>query len=98
MAVDAVGTGTAGATNRAIGTGATVFRTGVSTTLGLQVGAIPEHIGGIRPRSWGNPYNNARVDLVDDSTEALNTTTDRAPEAVETAEQMDADEMGGTLA
>jgi len=45
MAVDAVGTGTAGATNPAIGTGATVFQTEVPTTLGLQVGAIPTQIG-----------------------------------------------------
>ena len=45
MAVDAVGTGAAGATNGANGTGATVFRTGVPTTLGLQVGAIPTQIG-----------------------------------------------------
>jgi hypothetical protein len=45
MAVDAVGTGITGATNRAIGTGATVFRTEVPTTLGLQVGAIPTQIG-----------------------------------------------------
>jgi hypothetical protein len=43
--VDAVGTGTTGATDRAIGTGATVFRTGVPTTLGLQAGAIPTQIG-----------------------------------------------------
>jgi len=45
MAVDAVGTGTTGATNRAIGTGATVFRTGIPKTLGPQVGAIPTEIG-----------------------------------------------------
>ena len=45
MAVDAAGAGTAGATNRAIGTGATVFRTGVLTTPGPQVGAIPTQIG-----------------------------------------------------
>jgi hypothetical protein len=44
MAVDAVGTGTTGATNGEIGTGATVFRTGVPTTLGTQVGAIPSQI------------------------------------------------------
>ena len=45
MAVDAVSTGTAGATNRAIGIGATVFRTGVPTTPGAQAGAIPSKIG-----------------------------------------------------
>jgi hypothetical protein len=45
MAVDAVGTGTTGATNGAIGTGATVFRTGTPKTLGPQVGAIPTEIG-----------------------------------------------------
>ena len=45
MAVDAVGTGTTGATNGAIGTGATVFRTGIPKTLGPQVGAIPTEIG-----------------------------------------------------
>jgi len=45
MAVGAVGTGTAGATNRAIGTGTTVFRTGVPTTPGPQVGAISTQIG-----------------------------------------------------
>ena len=50
MAVDAVGTGTAGATNRAIGAGATVFRTGVPATPGLQVGAIPTQIGAVLPR------------------------------------------------
>src|SRR5262249_29886993 len=44
-AVDAVGIRTVGATNRAIGTGATVSRTGVPTTFGLQVGAIPTQIG-----------------------------------------------------
>jgi len=47
MAADAVGAGAAGATNRAIGTGATVFRTGVPTTLGLKVGAIPTQIGAL---------------------------------------------------
>jgi|SRR6516165_1585379 len=47
MAVDAVGTGAAGATNGAIGTGATVFRTGVPTTPGAQVGTIPTQIGAI---------------------------------------------------
>ena len=45
MDVDAVGTGTAGAPNRAIGSGATVFRTGIPRTLGPQVGAIPTEIG-----------------------------------------------------
>ena len=45
MAADAVGTGTAGATNRAIGTGATVFRTEAPTKLGLQVGATPTKMG-----------------------------------------------------
>ena len=47
MAVDAVGTGAAGATNGAIGTGATVFRTGVPMTPGAQVGTIPTQIGAI---------------------------------------------------
>jgi hypothetical protein len=45
MAVDTVGTGPTGAINGAIGTGATVSQTGVPTTLGLQVGAIPTLIG-----------------------------------------------------
>ena len=45
MAVDAIGTGAAGATNRVIGSGATVFRTGVHTTPGPQVGTIPTQIG-----------------------------------------------------
>ena len=45
MAVDAVGIGTAGATNRAIGIGATVFRTAVPATPGPKVGAIPTQIG-----------------------------------------------------
>ena len=45
MDVDAVGTGTTGATNGTIGTGATVFRTGIPRTLGPQVGAIPTEIG-----------------------------------------------------
>jgi hypothetical protein len=45
MAVDAVGTGTAGATNRVIGTGATVFRTEVPTTPGAQVGTMPIQMG-----------------------------------------------------
>ena len=45
MGVDAVGTGPTGATNGAIGAGATVSQTGVPTTLGLQVGAIPTLIG-----------------------------------------------------
>jgi hypothetical protein len=45
MVVDAVGTGSTGVTDRAIGTGATVFRTGVRTTLGLQAGAIPTKMG-----------------------------------------------------
>ena len=45
MAVDAVGTGADGATNRAIGIGATVFRMGVLTMAGPQVGAIPTQIG-----------------------------------------------------
>ena len=45
MAVGAVGTGTAGAPNRAIGNGATVFRTGGLTTPGAQVGTIPTQIG-----------------------------------------------------
>ena len=47
MAVDAVGTGTAGATNRVIGTGATVFRTEVPTTPGAQVGTMPIQIGAV---------------------------------------------------
>jgi hypothetical protein len=47
MAVDAAGTGAAGVTNGAIGTGATVFRTGVPTTPGAQVGPIPTQIGAI---------------------------------------------------
>jgi hypothetical protein len=46
MAVDAVGTETAGATNRAIGIGATVYRTGVPTTPGAPAGAIPTQVGG----------------------------------------------------
>ena len=45
MAVDAVGTETAGTTNGVIGTGATVFRAGVPTTPGVQVGTIPTQIG-----------------------------------------------------
>ena len=45
MAVDGVGTRTAGATNRAIGIGATVFRTAVPATPGPKVGAIPTQIG-----------------------------------------------------
>jgi hypothetical protein len=45
MAVDAVGTRTAGPTNRAIGIGVTVFRSGVPTTPGVQAGAIPTQIG-----------------------------------------------------
>ena len=48
-AVDAVGTGTAGAPNRAIGSGATVFRTGGLTTPGAQVGAIATEIGAVPP-------------------------------------------------
>jgi len=44
MAVDAVSTGTTGATNRAIGSGAIVFRTGAPTTPGAQVGTIPTQI------------------------------------------------------
>ena len=44
-AVDAVGTGAAGATNGNIATGATVFRTGVPTTPGAQVRTIPTQIG-----------------------------------------------------
>jgi hypothetical protein len=42
MAVDAVGTGAAGATNGAIGAGANVSRTAVLTTPGAQVGTIPD--------------------------------------------------------
>jgi len=45
MAVDAVGTGADGATNRAIGIGATVFRMGVLTMPGPPAGAIPIKIG-----------------------------------------------------
>jgi len=45
MVVGAVGIGTAGATTRAIGIGATVFRMGVPTTPGAQAGAIPTLIG-----------------------------------------------------
>ena len=49
MAVDAVSTGTTGATNRAIGSGAIVFRTGAPTTPGAQVGTIPTQIGAVPP-------------------------------------------------
>jgi hypothetical protein len=45
MVVDAVGAGTTGATNGAIGIGVTVFPTGIRKTLGPQVGAIPTEIG-----------------------------------------------------
>jgi hypothetical protein len=58
MAADAVGTGTAGAANRAIGTGAIVFRTEVPTTLGLQVGATPTKMG-VRNRLGEVGVNNS---------------------------------------
>ena len=83
MAVDVVGTATTGATNGAIGTGATVFRTGIPRTLGTQVGAIPTMIG--------PPHHLNRSDR-----RALKTATDRAVEAIEAAEKIFADEMGGT--
>ena len=51
MAVDGVGTGTAAATNGAFGTGATVFRAGVPTTPGVQVGTIPIQSGAWHRRS-----------------------------------------------
>jgi hypothetical protein len=49
MAVDAVGTGTAGATNRAIGSGVTAFQTKVvmDTTAGARGGTIPTQIGAV---------------------------------------------------
>src|SRR5215472_3479791 len=97
MAADAVGTGTAGATNRAIGTGATVFRTEVPTTLGLQVGAIPTQTG---ERNRLN-RNDRRVfpPLVNDpERRPMKTPTDRAVEAIEAAEKIFAEEMGATLA
>ena len=55
MAVDAVGTGSAGAMNGAIGAGATVFRTGVLMTPGAKVGTIPNQIGA---PLWGSVVRN----------------------------------------
>jgi hypothetical protein len=49
MAVEAVGTGAAGATNGGYWDWGAVFRTGVPTTLGAQVGAISTQIGAAAP-------------------------------------------------
>ena len=84
MAVDAVGTGTTGATNGTIGTGATVFRTGIPRTLGPQVGAMPPEIG-------------SAIASIEVTSAPLKTAPDRAVEAIEAAEKIFADEMGGTL-
>jgi hypothetical protein len=102
-AVDAVGTGTAGATNGAIGTAATVFRTVVPTTPGAQVGTIP-----IQSGAW---HRLSRVGVINRSARralssfladepvhcAMKTPTDRAADAIEAAEIMFAEETGTTL-
>ena len=99
MVVDAVGTGTAGATNRAIGTGATVFRTGVLRMPGRRAGAISTKIGaqnrlggvGVTNRVQGAPFSPMIPSV------AVKTETERAAEAIEAAEKSFADEMGATL-
>ena len=99
MAVDAVGTGAAGATNGANGTGATVFRTGVPTTLGLQVGAIHTQIGARNRLGRVGVSNRGAPFLAhqDPSWRSMKTATDRAVEAIEAAEKIFAEEMGVTL-
>src|SRR5215472_11134945 len=96
-AVDAVGTGTAGVTNGATGAGATVFRTGVATTPGAQVGTIPKQIGGVRRSSGQSIQRRPRGPWPMIATGAVKTATSRAAEAIEAAELMFTNEMGATL-
>ena len=77
-------------------TGAIVFRTGGPTTLGPQVGAIPTQIGARHRLNRSDrriplPFAN------DPERRAMKTATDRAVEAIETAEKIFAEEMGATL-
>src|SRR5215472_17261905 len=99
MAVDAVGTETAGATNRAIGIGATVFRTGVPTTPGAQAGAIPSKIGARNRLGEVGVSNRSERRVLsrfanDPERRPMTTETNRAIEAIEAAEKIFADEMG----
>ena len=101
MAVDAVGTGTIGATNGEIGTGTTVFGTGVPTTPGPQAGAIPTQIGAWNRLDEVGVINRSERRILsvanDPERRPMKTATDRAVEAIEAAEEIFADEMGGTL-
>jgi hypothetical protein len=101
-AVDAVGTEPAGATNGAIGSGVTAFRTKVPTPVGALDGTISIQIGAQHGLGGVGVINRshwrALPPLADDpERRAVRTAADRAAEAIEAAEIMFAEEMGATL-
>ena len=100
--VDVATTGPTGATNGAIGNGVIAFRTEVVlTTAGALDRTIPIQIGawgrfggaGVTNRVRGHPFSLAN----DPKPRPMKTTTDRAVEAIEAAEQIFAEEMGAAL-
>ena len=104
--VDAVGTGPAGATNGAIGSGVTAFQTKAATVpvtvtmAGARAGTSPIQICAVSsPGGVGVIHSNrpSPPPILPSGRPPVKTATDRAVEAIEAAELMFADEMGATL-
>ena len=101
--MDAVGTEPAGATNGAIGSGVTAFRTKVPTAAGARGGIIRIQIGAVSSLGGVGVINRsakrARSSFFANEPAycAIKTPTNHAAEAIETAEAMFADEIGATL-